>query len=300
MLKIMITGSEGVIGRALEFEEHDVYRLDIRPSAEFVCDITKRSELDKVFEAIRPDVVIHLAAKAEPSTSFVEIDDDLITNILGTVNVLECMVKYGVGLIVFTSTCAVYGDLFKKLRRPLSEADSKNAKPVSPYGVSKRACEEYIELYSRQFGVNYVILRLGNVYSPYDDKYLLWKLYENRDRFVMYGRGMMVRDFVYVGDVNALFRKILSLYERGWKKRYNGVYNVGHEPKRVCDVVWKFREIMGYPKEVVETEKRLGEFDEMNLDCSRVKKTFDWSPKVRMFEEGIELVLDGFKRRSGM
>ena len=300
-MKVLVTGSRGVIGRPLtRFLRkwgYDVCEMDIKLGKD--NDILDRYAVEKKFERFRPDAVIHLAARAEPWSSWSEIEEDASVNIMGTVNVLEAMKRYDCGLMVFASSCAVYGDVFKRLSRPVMESDYADSSPVSPYGLSKRVAEEYIRMYCGQFGMKYAILRFGNVYSEWDDKYLMWRLFNSRERFTLYGYGKMVRDFVYVGDVCELIMKILDDYEFRGGEFESGEFNVGHEALVIEDIVMEVVRRYGWPRMVVREPKRLGEFEKMVLNCDKVRSRFSWRPAVKLLDEGIGRLFGFFEKRVG-
>lgn len=290
-LKILITGAEGCLGKPLvqflKSRGWEVVATDIVGDAEYL-DVTDEANVLNVFRRCKPNVVVHYAARAEPCiTSFADVSEDVIVNILGTRNVLEGCKEVGAKLI-YASSAAVYGDLYMKTRKPISEDD--NVEPVNPYGVDKAAAENYIRLYARNFGVDYVILRFGNVYSWNDRKYLLWNLFKavtEKKQFKLYGGGEMVRDFVYVEDVNELVEKLLTAASCD-------VFNVGHEPLRIKDVVREVLLKFG-SADVVTLRPRVGEQREVVLDWSKAVRMLGWTPKAKLFDK-IGEIFDEFRR----
>jgi UDP-glucose 4-epimerase len=298
-VRILITGSEGVLGKPINIflrdREYSVMTLDIAGNPDCYCDVMNADLFMKIVYRFKPNIVLHLAARTDPASSFLEMDEDIMTNVIGTRNVLEYLAKEG-GLIIFTSSCAVYGDAFRVLNRPVLEEDAGAFTPVSPYGVNKLAAENYVRLY-KKFGVDYAILRLGNIYSEFDNHYLLWRLFiSDNEPFRLYGDGKMVRDFCYVGDLCNLLLLIIDVYSEGrWRC---GVYNVGHEPIEVKEIVDRFVAKYGYPKSILREEKRIGEFETMVLDTRRVRN-LGWVPNVKMFDEGMDRCVKGFRERCG-
>ena len=288
MMKVLITGSEGVIGKYVTKklkEKHQVIGLDVEVGADVLCDIRDTDIVSKVIEYYNPDVIVHLAALAEPAESFSTIRDDIMINLLGTVNILRAMKENM--RIIFSSSCAVYGNAFKGVE-PVKETEK--CEPVSPYGMDKLASEGFIKLYWREKGIHYTIFRLGNVYSPYDNKYLLYRLW-NDTIFKMYGEGEMVRDFVYVGDVCDAIEMAIDT-----DKFDNVTVNLGHEPFKIKDIVLEFKKRYGKPEKLILAPKRFGEFDKMALDTS-LAKSIGWSPKVKLIEKGMEMCVNAFRRR---
>lgn len=104
------------------------------------------------------DVVFHLAANTNARIGVTYPDIDIQNGLIGTLNVLQAMVKSKVNKLVFTSTCGVYGD---DAVTPLSE-DYMPLRPICPYAMCKLASEALIEKFSREYGIQVWIMRIGN------------------------------------------------------------------------------------------------------------------------------------------
>ena len=292
-VKLLVTGSEGVLGRYLvpylRKRGYEVVTLDVAGGADYRDDIVY-GDLYVLLDEVRPDVVVHLAAFAEPRESLRLADIDVRVNILGTIRLMKAMLNTGVKKLVFTSSCAIYGDLYAKVKRPLKEVDDTWALPVSVYGVSKLAAEKYIEYFRRIGGLDYVVLRLGNVYSPFDNKYIFRRLYESRDRFIMYRNGYETRDYVWVGDFARAVENAVEYVASGGSV----VANIGHEELYTWQIVDMWRRKFGYPK-VVEKQKkgRVGDISRMKLDTTVAETVLGWEPRMRVVD-ALEYLYDGF------
>ena len=169
-MAILITGGNGYIGshiaKLLHDQANNIIIIDKQPDKTFesfglfVCvDITNSNDLDLfVFSKYKISSIIHLAGKAFVSESCTHITDYYNTNVVGTVNILNMMVKYNIKNIVFSSSCAVYGNANIL---PITEETPLN--PLSPYGLTKKICEDMIINYSKVKNIKYVILRYFNV-----------------------------------------------------------------------------------------------------------------------------------------
>jgi UDP-glucose 4-epimerase len=161
-----------------------------------------RTDADAAFDAARPELVFHLAAQADVGTSVARPDADADVNVLGTLRVLEAARRHG-AQVVFSSTG---GALYGECERPAREDDPKE--PLSPYGTSKLAGEEYLATWNRLHGTRHVTLRFANVYGPRQMAKLeggviaifMERLADGRTAQI-FGDGEQTRDFVYVGDV---------------------------------------------------------------------------------------------------
>lgn len=216
MEKVLVTGGAGFIGShivdLLVERGYSVVILDnlssgslynVNPKAKFhQMDIRDQDVLD-VFKEENFAYVIHQAAQTTVKASLEDPCYDASVNILGTVNILEACRKTGVKRVIYASSAAVYGN---SADLPLQE-DSRGD-VSSFYGLSKQTVEYYLQLYQKNFNLEYIILRYSNVYGPRQRAdgeggvigIFLEKL---RRSFppTIYGTGEQTRDFVYVKDV---------------------------------------------------------------------------------------------------
>ena len=181
-MKIIITGGSGFIGSYLAMQlkkEHSVTIFDIKKNTSDIDflegDVTN---LDSVKNLIKDcDLVIHLAA----SLGVVNVERDpvqtLDINLGGTKNVLEACRTNNIKKIIFSSSSEIYGEPTKI---PIGENDKPI--PITTYGISKLASEEYIKSYSKSYGIQYTIFRLFNVYGAIQDTQ--WVLQEIVDKAI--------------------------------------------------------------------------------------------------------------------
>ncbi len=146
------------------------------------------------------DVVVHLAANTGVAQSVESPVADCVTNVLGTLYLLEAARAQGVARFVFASSGAPVGEVEPPIHEELAPH------PVSPYGASKLAGEGYCSAYSRSFGLETVALRFGNVYGPGSDhKGSVVARFIRRalrgEPLEVYGDGRQTRDFVFVADL---------------------------------------------------------------------------------------------------
>lgn len=217
-MKILVTGGAGFIGShvADRFIQlgHDVVVLDnlssgtldnVNPAATFINgDITDEPMVAKLFGEHQFDVVNHHAAQMDVRRSVEDPSFDANVNIMGTLNLLKAGSKTGLSRFMFASTGgAIYGE------QDYFPADEKHpTNPVSPYGVSKLACEKYIHYFSLQFGMTYSIQRYANIYGPRQNPHgeagvvaiFSRKLVEGSP-VIINGDGLQTRDYVHVSDV---------------------------------------------------------------------------------------------------
>ena len=164
---ILITGGQGYIGshisKLLKDKNENILILDkvynnFNFGINLLIDITNIDDLDElVFSKYNITNIIHCAGSAFVGDSFINIDKYYNNNLIGTINILNMMVKYNITNIVFSSSCSVYGNA----ELPITEDSILN--PISPYGLTKKICEDIILNYSKIKNIKYVILRYFNV-----------------------------------------------------------------------------------------------------------------------------------------
>ena len=245
------------------------------------CDIRNLKKIIKYFKNI--DIVFHLAALSEVVPSIEDPLKYLNTNLIGTVNILEAMRKHKVKKIIYTASSSCYG-IPKKY--PTDEQASINL--MHPYSLSKNLGEQAIQHWGKVYGINFVSLRLFNVYgirSKSDSSYgaalgVFLKQKLSNHPFTIVGDGKQKRDFINVSDVvNALYLSIN-------KKVKNKILNIGSgKPKSILEMV----KILGGNK--IFIPKRPGEPSYSHANISKAEAYLKWKPKVS-FENGLKKVLE--------
>ncbi|MBD3388553.1 MAG: NAD-dependent epimerase/dehydratase family protein [Candidatus Altiarchaeales archaeon] len=302
MSKVLVTGGAGFIGSntvdLLLEEGYDVAVVDdlstgkrenLNPAVHFHKADVSSSKLDQVFKEEKPDFVVHLAAQINVRESFKDPIYDAGINIMGTVNLLESCRKNGVERIVYASSGgAVYGE---PEQNPVGEGHP--IAPLCPYGVSKYAGEKYVELYAENYGLDYNILRYGNVYGPRQDPLgeagviaiFAGLLHEGRPP-VIFGDGGQTRDFCYVADIAGA--NLAGLRESG----KSGVYNIGSGVETsVNDITAELIDAMGVDVEPEHSDTVPGEVRHIYLDVSLADGELGWKP-VTGLRDGLSKTVE--------
>ncbi len=217
-MRVLITGGAGFIGShivdgvlAQGFEPFVVDNLEAGRRENlpadvplYEIDICDEERLADVFDEVRPQAVCHQAAQMSVSRSVSEPGYDARVNILGWLNVLDQSVRVGANQFIFASSGGVlYGDVAQP-------ADEKHpVAPISPYGISKWAGEQYLEFYTKQNAIQGVALRYANVYGPRQNPHgeagvvaiFSQKMLAGGEEPTIFGDGGHVRDYVFVADV---------------------------------------------------------------------------------------------------
>jgi UDP-glucose 4-epimerase len=259
------TGRHENLNAAATVHEHDI-----------------REPLVSVFGGVAPEVVLHLAAQADVGTSVERPVFDAEVNVLGTLNVLEAARAHGAQVVFSSTGGAIYGDV----ERPAREDDPR--RPVSPYGTSKLAAEEYLATWNALHGTTHVVLRFANVYGPRQLPKLeggVVSIFLDRLRsgegITIYGDGEQTRDFVYVGDVVAAV--LAGIGHEG------GVFNIGTGTETsVSELFDACRQIAGGKLEAEHAPARPGDALRSVLDVSRAERELGWRPQTPL-AEGLRL-----------
>jgi UDP-glucose 4-epimerase len=249
-----------------------------------------REPLDSVFDAARPEVVFHLAAQIDVRRSVAEPDYDATVNVLGTIRVLEAARKHDAQVVFSSTGGAIYGEC----EAPVPETAERN--PLSPYGTSKLAAEEYLASYNRLYGSGHVALRYGNVYGPRQDPHgeagvvaIFFNCFLAGTTPKIYGDGRQTRDYVYAGDVA---RATLAAGGRD-----GGVFNVGTgRETSVLELYDLCRAVSGADVEAERAPERVGELGRSVLDVSLAARELGWRPE-RALDEGLASTWAWFSRR---
>jgi UDP-glucose 4-epimerase len=306
-MKVLVTGGAGFIGSnvadLLISKNHNVVISDnlssgkkenINKKAKFYkADIFDKKAVERVFVREKPQVVIHKAAQIDVRKSVADPFYDAQINILGSLNVLDACIKNKVKKIIFASSGGtIYGECGVK-----APDETSFPKPISPYGIAKHSVENYIKFYSEVYGLEYTILRYGNVYGPRQDPYgeagviaiFSMKMLNNED-ITIFGNGKQVRDYVFVKDVADANLNALT---RG----KNEIINIGTGKMFSLNELTKIlSKTVGYNKKPSNKPKRKGELFKSFLNVVKAKKFLNWQPKTDI-EMGITETVNYFRKK---
>lgn len=264
-------------------------------------DIADRQRLDEVLVRYRPAAVLHFAALADVAESLKRPELYYNNNVAGTLTLLDAMVAAGVGTIVFSSTCAVYGT---PSRLPVQE-DLPLA-PVSPYGWSKRFVEQILVDYSAAHGLAYASLRyfnaagaapeagIGEDHSP--ERHLIPLALDVaagfRPSIGVFGEdyatpdGTCIRDYTHVLDLADAHIRALGHLRAGRSNLTLNLGNgVGYSVREVIDAV---EHVTGRRVTRVSRARRPGDPPVLIADSSRARALLGWVPARSTIEAQVE------------
>jgi len=309
-VKILVTGGAGFIGShvvdAYVLAGHEVAVLDnfstgreenVNPAAKvFRADVRDQAQVQQAIASFKPDVVNHHAAQSEVPKSVAEPGYDAHVNVVGGLNVLKAAADNSARKVIFSSTGgALYGE------PDIVPADEDHpVRPLSPYGTSKLAFEQYLGTFERTFHLKFTTLRYANIYGARQDFHAeegrVIAIFASRmieDKPVTIdGDGSQSRDMLHVGDVATAN---LAALERG----DGGTYHVSTGiPVTVNDLFRKLALLTEYKQAALYGPARKGDVYRIAIDNARAKEHIGWEPRITL-EEGLRLTVDYFRTQIG-
>jgi UDP-glucose 4-epimerase len=242
----------------------------------------------------RPEVIFHLAAHTDVRVSVSKPLLDAEVNVLGALNVCEAALTGGTRKVVFAgSGTTLYG-----VTESLPAREGQPQRPVSPFGVSKKAAGEYLHYYREVRGLEYTELALANVYGPRQDAngdsgvvaVFAGRMLAGRQPTI-FGDGTQTRDFVFVDDV-------VDALVRATEKGGGLLMNIGTGVETsVGELHERIAELTGYREAPNHAPARTGDLARSALDPGRAAIHLGWKPWTAL-GEGLAITVDWFRARS--
>jgi len=299
-IKVLVTGGAGFIGsefvhQLVQLAKYQITVIDsltysgslenlksINKSINFKkIDIRNSRDIHECFKKNRFDFVVNFAAESHVDKSIQEPNIFWQTNIIGTCNLLNSSLEFGVLKFFQISTDEVYGSITEG---EFSEESRLN--PSSPYSASKAAAEFAVQAFSATYKLNYLIARCSNNYGPrqHTEKLIptIIKSFLNGRKVPLYGNGGNIREWIFVSDTCSALIKILEL------GKANNVYNVSSNTlKTNLQVVDHIGEIMQVQKPFFElVQDRQGHDYRYAISSDRIRNELGWHSQTD-FEVGI-------------
>ena len=321
-MKILITGGAGYIGshtaKALSRAGFEPVALDnlsighewaVRWGPLVRCDLSERARVSEAISAHKIEAVIHFAAYAYVGESVQDPRKYFRNNVTNTLNLLDAMLDTGVRRVIFSSTCATYGD---PVAMPIAEDHVQ--RPVNPYGESKLFVEKVLRWYQSAYGLQWAALRYFNVAGADVDG----EIGEDHDpethlvplaiqtalglhpELTVFGTdyatpdGTAIRDYVHVADVaDAHVRALVYLLDGGQSIALNLGSGNGSS---VREIVAAVERISGRAVRIREAARRAGDPDRLLADASRVAASMGWRPQLSTPDRIVETALRWHRR----
>jgi len=312
-MKILVMGGAGYIGshtvRHLIDNGYEVVVADnliyghldaVDERAKFVhSDLLDIVSLDRLFNDNKIDAVIHFAAFAYVGESVNSPEKYYYNNVVGTINLLRAMINHDVKKIVFSSTCATYGE---PKYTPIDENHPQN--PINPYGRTKLMIEQIFDDYEHAYGLEHIALRyfnaagcskdgkIGESHTPETHliPLVLKAITGERDSIKVFGTdydtpdGTCIRDYIHVEDLANAHR--LAVEKLG---SYNGCINLGTGVgTSVKEIIVAAEKISGKKCPVEYVARRPGDPARLFANNTKAKEILNWEPKYKNIEDIIE------------
>jgi UDP-glucuronate 4-epimerase len=292
-VRFIVTGAAGFIGshlaQALEDSGHDVvgldsftdyYDPDLKEENARGLDVRRLDLAEDELDFAGVDGVFHLAGQPGVRASFTDFAAYLSRNVLATQRIFEAAAAGGIR-VVFASSSSVYGDAER-----YPTAEDVAPRPISPYGITKLACENLASAYARAAGLDAVTLRYFTVYGPRQRPDMAFTrivtaLAEGRP-FELYGDGSVSRGFTYVDDA---VRATVAAMEHA---PGGAVYNVGGGAEASMRATIELCErIAGRRLDVHVLPPAAGDPRRTSADTTRIRAELGWEPRVGL-EQGLQ------------
>ena len=251
-------------------------------------DIRDQPLLDKIFSSSKPDVVVHLAARAGVRPSLADPTSYSDINITGTLRILEAMRKHKLEHIVFASSSSVYG---ARKQGPFKEEDNVDI-PASPYAATKKSGELFCANWHYLYGTHTTCLRFFTVYGPRQRPEMAIHLFTDRILrglpITMFGDGSSVRDYTYVGDI---VKGVVAAIDRrlGFK-----IINLGNgSPIRLDSLIQNISKAVGKEAIVHQMDDQPGDVPMTFASVERAKKYLQYAPNTPI-EFGLQKFVEWY------
>lgn len=255
-------------------------------------DLANETDIEAVFSAYKIDAVFHFAAYAYVGESVTEPEKYYYNNVANTLNLLKVMKLHGCKRIIFSSTCATYGE---PERVPITEDMPQN--PINPYGMTKLTVERILKDYQRAYGMQFAVLRyfnaagadpdgeIGESHNP--ETHIIPLVLDaasgKREEIQVFGvdydtpDGSCVRDYIHVTDLTDAHIRALHYLEEG---NPGDFFNLGNTiGTSVLEVVESVKRVTGREFKVTLSDRRQGDPAKLVGSSDKARKVLGWEPK---------------------
>lgn len=303
-MAILVTGGAGYIGshinKLLAYEGYETVVFDnliyghreaVKWGTFIEGDLKNVDEIEAVFQRYPIEAVFHFAAYAYVGESVAEPEKYYYNNIGCTLNLLKVMRKYGCDKIIFSSSCATYGE---PAQMPITEDMPQD--PINPYGFTKYAVERIFKDYERAYGLKYVVLRyfnaagadpegeIGEAHDP--ETHIIPLILDaasgQRPNVKVFGTdyptrdGSCIRDYIHVSDLATAHLLALRHLEAGKEGQFLNLGNT--KGTSVLELIEAAKRVTGRDIPVVLSDRRPGDPAILVGSSEKAKRVLGWEP----------------------
>lgn len=273
-------------------------------------DLLDKEKLINVFKKNKVDIVAHFAALANVPDSIARPTEYYKNNIVGGLNLLDCMLENGVKNIIFSSSASIYGE-------PVSELISENhqKRPINPYGYTKLVFEEILKHYHTAYGINSVSFRYfcaagcdesGEIRENHSPEthvipMILETIFGKRKEFFVYGNdfptpdGTGIRDYIHVNDLAEAHSLAVKKLSAG--KLICDAYNLGiNRGYSVMELIAAAKKVSGKEINFQIKPRRPGDPSTLVADASAARAELGWAPKYNDIESIVRSTFLAYKK----
>jgi UDP-glucose 4-epimerase len=286
--KILVTGSSGILGNLLVKKLNQKYKVigttkRNGKKSKVKCDITKREEITRIIQKIRPDIIIHLAGITGNMECEKNPKKTLETNVMGTYHILESIKDKKIK-IIFASSREVYGNSKQKVD------ETSSLMPINLNGFTKMISENLIKEFNIKYKIPYNILRFTNFYGENNHKRGISKMFKEAltgEKITIFG-GEQSIDLIHYDDaVNAIVKTI--------DNNKNGVYNIGLGKSLKLLSILKILEKTSKMKfQYIKKKSRGVEVQKFSINTTKAKQELQFEAKITP-KIGIKKMVEKWK-----
>lgn len=312
-MRALVTGGAGFIGSAVvesvAAHGYEVYVVDDlstgrlsnlddarrRGGIQFHRFDIRSDRLRELFDQVKPEVVLNMAAQASVPASVADPVHDAEVNVIGLIRVLDACVASGVRKIVHAqSGGTIYG-----VQKKMPIAETARGRLASPYGISKRAAEYYLRYYADEHDLDFTSLALANVYGPRQDPHgeagviaIFASKLARGAAPTLFGTGDQTRDGVYV-------EAVAHAFVRACNAASGETVNIGSGVETTINDLYRLMATAAdYPGEPHRGPERPGDLLRNALDVSKAERVLEWKPWTPL-SEGLRTTVAWFQREAG-
>ncbi|MEH6433541.1 NAD-dependent epimerase/dehydratase family protein [Massilia sp. DD77] len=259
-------------------------------------DIADGAQLRALFERVRPQLVVHLAAQAGVRYSLQNPEAYIQSNLVGFGNILEACRHHKVEHLLYASSSSVYGSNAKV---PFSE-DDRVDEPVSLYAATKKANELMAHSYSHLYGFPATGLRFFTVYGPWGRPDMAYFSFTEKilrgEKIPVFAEGKLTRDFTYIDDiVEGVVRLLFKPQPEAAGKVRHAVFNIGNnQPVMVLDFVRTLERVLETQAVLDFQPMQAGDVPATHADTSRLQEWVGYKPATPL-ETGLTRYRDWYR-----